>query len=134
MALTAFYPVVQTAEPREAADFFIRSFGFEETFGADWYVSLRHGPHEVAFLQADHPTIPAGHRGTASGLLLNVEVDDAAGEYRRLAESAEVEMRLDLRDEPFGQRHFIFEGPGGVLVDVIEEIPPAPEYAAAFAS
>ena len=134
MTLTAFYPVVQTSDPGGAADFFTRIFGFEETFRTDWYVSLRHGPHEVAFLRDDHPTIPAGYRGAASGLLLNVEVDDAAGEYRRLAEAGEVEMRLDLRDEPFGQRHFIFEGPGGVLVDVIEEIPPAPEYAAGFAS
>ncbi|QEW01649.1 VOC family protein [Microbacterium lushaniae] len=133
MTLTAFYPVVQTAEPRRAADFFIERLGFEETFGADWYVSLRHGAHELAFLQDAHPTIPEGYRGPASGLLLDVEVDDAAAEYRRFTEAGDVEMRLELRDEPFGQRHFIFEAPGRVLVDVIEEIPPAPEFSAAFA-
>ena len=40
--------------------------------------------------------------------------------------------RLPLRDEAFGQRHFIVEAPGGVLVDVIEPIEPSAEFAAAF--
>ncbi len=42
-------------------------------------------------------------------------------------------MLLALRDEPFGQRHFITRDPNGVLIDVITPIEPSPEYAAQFA-
>ena len=38
-------------------------------------------------------------------------------------------IRLTLRDEAFGQRHFILADPGGVLVDVIKPIPPSAEFA-----
>jgi len=41
--------------------------------------------------------------------------------------------RLTLRDEAFGQRHFIVEAPGGVLLDVIEPIAPTAEFVDAYA-
>ncbi|TIL77909.1 MAG: glyoxalase, partial [Mesorhizobium sp.] len=37
-----------------------------------------------------------------------------------------------LRDEPFGQRHFITSDPNGVLIDVIKPIPLSPEFQAQF--
>lgn len=131
--VSSVYPVVQVTDPRAAADFFIDHFEFEQTFGADWYVSLRRGPYELAFLDSSHPTIPDGFRQPATGILLNVEVDDATAEYTRLVEEKELPVRLSLRDEAFGQRHFILEAPGRVLVDVIEEIPPSGEFAVAGA-
>jgi hypothetical protein len=39
-------------------------------------------------------------------------------------------IRLPLRDEAFGRRHFITADPDGVLIDVIKPIPPSPEFAA----
>lgn len=130
--MKSFYPVLQVAEPAAVAQTFVDLFGFEETFATDWYVSLRHGPHELAVLDATHDTIPSGFRYECRGTLLNVEVDDAAAEYERLRRT-DLPVRLPLRDEAFGQRHFIVEAPGGILVDVIEEIPPSAEFAAAFA-
>lgn len=43
-------------------------------------------------------------------------------------------ITLPLRDEPFGQRHFIITDPAGTLVDVIKPIPPSPEFAAMYVS
>lgn len=131
--LTSFYPVVMTTDAATSARFFVEHFGFDETFAADWYVSLRRGTWELAFLASDHGTVPSGFGTPSAGLLLNVEVDDAYAAHRRLVGEAGLEPVLELRDEPFGQRHFIVVAPGGVLVDVIEPIPPAPEFAAAFA-
>lgn len=131
--MTSFYPVVMTTDAAAAAGFFEEHFDFEQTFAADWYVSLRRGAAELAFLAHDHETIPEGFRAPARGLLLNVEVDDARAAYQRLVIDGELECALELRDEAFGQRHFIVVAPGGVLVDVIEPIDPAPEFAAAFA-
>lgn len=58
--------------------------------------------------------------------MLNFEVPDAAAEYERLREAG-VRIVQPLRDEYFGQRRFIGVDPGGVMIDVIEEISPSPE-------
>ena len=132
MRLSSFYPVICTDRVTETSDFYVRLLGFEVVFSADWYVSLRRGAHELAVLDAGHPTIPADYRKPVAGLLLNVEVDDVDAEYRRLVAGEGLAPVLDLRDEPFGQRHFIVADPAGTLVDVITEIPPIAEYADNF--
>jgi catechol 2,3-dioxygenase-like lactoylglutathione lyase family enzyme len=130
------YPVLGTDDVAASARFYREHFGFEPTFEAEWYVSLRHpeAPHaEIAVLDAGHETIPAGYRTPARGMLVNLEVDDVDEVAARLA-GAGVPIVQPLRSETFGQRHIIVLDPGGVLVDVITEIPPAAEYSAAFAS
>lgn len=64
-------------------------------------------------------------------MLLNFEVADVDAEYETLS-AAGVPILLELRDEPFGQRHFIAADPNGVLIDVITVIPPSPEFAAGY--
>jgi hypothetical protein len=39
-----------------------------------------------------------------------------------------------MQDLPAGQRHFICSAPGGVMVDVIEVVPPSEEYADNYVS
>ncbi|MGO1855105.1 MAG: VOC family protein, partial [Microbacteriaceae bacterium] len=115
-----------------SAKFYREVLGFQTTFEADWYVSLRFDGGELAILDRAHETIPDGFRESVTGLLLNVEVTDAAAEHARMVGERGLTERLPLRDEAFGQRHFIVEAPGGVLVDVIEPIEPSAEFAAAF--
>ncbi|MEV4773987.1 VOC family protein [Microbacterium sp. LWH12-1.2] len=133
MEITSFYPVLMVDDVATASRFYREVLGFETTFEADWYVSLRFGGGELAILDRSHETIPDGFREPVRGLLLNVEVPDAAAEHARMVGDLGLAERLPLRDEAFGQRHFIVEAPGGVLIDVIEPIEPSPEFAAAFA-
>lgn len=133
MEITSFYPVLMVDDVAAAARFYREELGFETTFEADWYVSLRGDSGELAILDRTHETIPAGFREPVRGLLLNVEVDDATAEHARLVGERRLPERLPLRDEAFGQRHFIVEAPGGVLIDVIEPIEPSAEFAAAYA-
>lgn len=133
MDITSFYPVLMVDDVAGAAAFYREELGFETTFEADWYVSLRFEGGELAILDRHHETIPTGFREPVRGLLLNVEVADAAAEHARLVGERRLPERLTLRDEAFGQRHFIVEAPGGVLIDVIEPIEPSAEFAAAFA-
>jgi catechol 2,3-dioxygenase-like lactoylglutathione lyase family enzyme len=132
MRASSIYPVICTDRVAETSDFYVRLFGFEVVFAADWYVSLRRGDHELAVLDAGHPTIPEAYRRPVAGLLLNFEVDDVDAEYRRLVDDAGLSPVLELRDEAFGQRHFIVADPAGVLVDVITEIPPSADFADNF--
>ncbi|RRS01243.1 VOC family protein [Glycomyces terrestris] len=135
--LTGFYPVLATGDVAVARDFYTRHFGFEATFAADWYVSLRRPDapqYELAILDAAHPTVPDGHRAALrGGLILNFEVDDVDAEHRRLVGAAGLTELLPLRTEDFGQRHFIVAAPDGVMVDVITVVPATGEYADQYA-
>lgn len=132
--LHRIYPVVATDRVADAAAFWIDNLDFATTFESDWYVSLRHpaSEAEIAFVDAAHETIPEGFRTTVTGILVNLEVDDVDAQWQRLVVDGGLEATLAIRSEPFGQRHFIVADPAGVLIDVITEIEPAPEYAAAF--
>jgi catechol 2,3-dioxygenase-like lactoylglutathione lyase family enzyme len=133
MALTSYYPVLMTRDVAATAAFYQRHFGFEALFTADWYVHLQSreagAAVSLAVLDAGHDSIPASARGqVAAGALLNFEVDNVDAEHERLM-AAGLALCLPLRDEAFGQRHFIVQGPDGVLIDVIQPIPPTAEFA-----
>jgi catechol 2,3-dioxygenase-like lactoylglutathione lyase family enzyme len=135
MRLTSFYPVICTTSPAKSRDFYTRLFGFEVTFEADWYVSLRREgaqPYELALLDHRHPTVPEAYRKPVQGLLLNFEVEDVDSEWERLVVGEGLKPELGIRTEDFGQRHFIVADPSGVLIDMIKEVPPTDDYAAQF--
>jgi catechol 2,3-dioxygenase-like lactoylglutathione lyase family enzyme len=114
------YPLLCVSNLAAARDFYVRHFGFEVAFDADWYVSLKRGPHELAFIRPDHGSIPEGWRKPAAGVLLTVEVENAAAEHRRLVGEAGLPEHWPLQDEEWGQRHFMTADPNGVLIDVVE--------------
>jgi len=72
MEITSFYPVLMVDDVAAAAQFYREELGFETTFEADWYVSLRVEGGELALLDRGHETIPDGFREPVQGLLLNV--------------------------------------------------------------
>jgi catechol 2,3-dioxygenase-like lactoylglutathione lyase family enzyme len=136
MKCSQFYPVIMTDAVAATARFYIDHFRFEPKFESDWYVHLQSVEDEsvnIAVLAGDHETIPAEGRGRVSGLLINFEVEDVDAEFAA-AEAAGLPILLGLRDEPFGQRHFITRDPSGVLIDVIKPIPPSAEFLAQYAA
>lgn len=135
MKTTSYYPVIMTADVAATAAFYVEHFRFTPLFESDWYVHLQSAEDEsvnLAVLDGDHETIPAKGRGRVGGLLLNFEVEDPDAEYDR-ARKAGLPILLELRDEDFGQRHFITSDPNGVLIDIIKPIPPSAEFAAQYA-
>lgn len=137
MTVRSIYPVLMTDSVTETAAFYCDYFGFEKTFGENWYVSLRHREpphHELAILQFDHPSVPDGHRVRSRGVLINVEVADARELHRRLIGECKLPVHLSLRDEQWGQRHFITSDPSGNLIDVIENIEPSEAFRESFSS
>lgn len=136
MNITSFYPVLMVGDVRATADFWMHHFGFRPLFAADWYVHLQASTDpgvNLALLQGDHETIPASGRGRAAGILVNVEVKDVDAVYARLAAES-LPIVQPLRDEEFGQRHFITQDPNGVLIDVITPIAPSDAFAAQYAA
>ena len=136
MQVNSFYPVLMSDSIAATREFYVRHFGFQVAFEADWYVSLRSadGRFELACVAHNHATVVAAYQKPVQGLLLNVEVADVDAEYERLITGARLPLRRELLTEDFGQRHFATSDPNGVLIDVIQVVPPSAEYAALYQS
>lgn len=78
-------------------------------------------------MRYNHPSVPTNFRKQAQGMILNFEVEDIDSEYERFKEQ-NVEIIQNLKDEEWGQRHFIISDPNGILIDIIEMIEPSIEY------
>lgn len=137
MKCTQYYPVLMTDKVAETARFYSEHFRFKPMFEADWYVHLQSEEDEsvnLAILDQNHETIPEAGRGRgAGGLLINFEVEDVDAVYE-VAQANRLPILQVLRDEAFGQRHFITCDPNGVLIDVIKPIPPSEEFLKQFAA
>jgi uncharacterized glyoxalase superfamily protein PhnB len=130
MKIESYYPVIGTEDVRSTSEFYQTMFGFVPAFEADWYVHLtmpHHSGVSLAILDCRHESVPQSGRTAARGVLLNFETADVDTEYRRLYDAG-ADVLLPLRDEPWGQRHFIVQGPGGVMVDVIKITEPSDEF------
>lgn len=135
MRPTSFYPVVMTDDVALSAAFYVANLDFRVLFDSDWYVHLQSNANPAinfAVMDKSHHTIPEAHRDRTGGVLLSFEVDDVDAQYERL-KAAGARIVLDIRDEDFGQRHFIATDPNGVMIDVIKPIPPSAEFAAQYA-
>lgn len=134
MKCTQYYPVIMTHQVAETVSFYQQHFRFGLAFESDWYCHLQSSEDpsvNLAVLQPDHDTVPPGAQVPTSGLILNFEVEDVDAEFAR-AQSAGLPIVKALRDEEFGQRHFITRDPNGVLIDVIKPIAPSPEFLAQY--
>ncbi len=135
MKTTSYYPVLMTGDVAGTTAFYVEHFRFAPLFESDWYVYLQSAEDKrvnLGIVQGDHETIPEAGRGRAAGLLINFEVRDPDAVYERVV-AAGLPILRTLRDEPFGQRHFITRDPNGVLIDVIKPIPPSEEFLAQYA-
>ncbi|MCF6117071.1 VOC family protein [Mesorhizobium muleiense] len=134
MKTTSYYPVLMTGDVAGTKAFYVTHFGFKPLFESDWYVHLQLTEDRrvnLGIVQGDHDTIPEEGRGRASGLLINFEVKNPDAIYERVI-AAGLPILRTLRDEAFGQRHFITKDPNGVLIDVIKPIPPSAEFLEQF--
>jgi catechol 2,3-dioxygenase-like lactoylglutathione lyase family enzyme len=91
MELETSYPVVVTDKLIECRDFYTRWFGFRVVFEATWFVYLtssEEGQHGIAFMKPDHPSRPPGPEAFDNeGILLTLQVPDAASEFERVETS-----------------------------------------------
>lgn len=130
MPVRDLYPLITTPALFEARDFHVTHFGFEVAFQASWFVYLVGRPDgdgrgaTLAFMHPDHPSNPPGPESfDGRGMILTVEVADAAAAFERLS-AAGAPIVHPLTDEAWGQRRFMPRDPAGALIDVVEQIEP----------
>jgi catechol 2,3-dioxygenase-like lactoylglutathione lyase family enzyme len=126
------YPLVVVADPAALRDWYVRHLGFSVGLDAGWFVFLVSPgarPFGVCFMREglEHQLPQFRTRMQGDALVLTLEVDDV-GEALREVEATGVAPDVSLRDEPWGQRHFMLRDPAGVWVDVVQPIDPDPSF------
>jgi catechol 2,3-dioxygenase-like lactoylglutathione lyase family enzyme len=127
MAAVRVFPCLCVDDLVRSIVFYRALFDLDVTVDVGWYAEIAgggDGAAMVAFVERGHPSVPPGFDATRGGVLVSVVVDDAAAAYAR-AEALHAHFAQELRDEDFGQRHFMVVDPDGFLVDVIETITPS---------
>ncbi|MGO1766717.1 MAG: VOC family protein [Advenella sp.] len=119
------YSIVITDKLHACADFYTRHFNFTVVFQEDWYVHLVHETSgaELAFMAPNTASQPPQLQGSypGAGIVLSLEVENAEQQFRRLAGNPDCDIFLPLKDEPWGQRHFMLQDPAGLSIDVVEQ-------------
>jgi uncharacterized glyoxalase superfamily protein PhnB len=114
---------VITDKVLESKDFYVRLFGCEVLYEGDdgWFVLLQLGGSELGFMQPGQASQAAIFQRpfTGQGIWVAVDVDDVDREYARI-QALGVEIVVALRDEPWGDRHFVIVDPNGIGVDVVQ--------------
>lgn len=114
---------VVTDKIKESRDFYVRLFGCEVIYDSDWFVLLRLGDGELGFLVPNHesqaPIFQPAFPG--QGVFVAINVEDAAAQYERI-QSMDIPVEVPLRDEPWGDRHFVVVDPSGIGVDVVQRL------------
>ena len=118
---------ILTEKLAESKAFYTDHLDFGVTFENEFYL-LMHTPNrqaELSFLLPHHPTQQPLFQQPFSGqgMYLTIELDDVDTIYRKLKDKG-VEIIIDLRDEPWGDRHFAIEDPNGIGIDIVKYAPP----------
>lgn len=114
---------IVTNKVRESKEFYVRLFGCEVLYeGEDgWFALLQLGGSEIGFMKPNLPSQPSIYRPEfmGQGVWVAVDVADVDAEYVRI-KSLGVPIESELRDELWGDRHFVIVDPNGIGIDVVQ--------------
>ncbi len=111
-----------TSKLDETKEFYTNVLDFRVAFENEFYL-LMHTPNqqgEISFLLPDHPTQhplfkPAFN---GKGMYLTIHVDNVDEEYARI-KTLNIPIVAELRNEPWGDRHFAIVDPNGIGIDIV---------------
>ena len=115
-----------TSKLKESKVFYVDTLGFGITFESDWFLQV-HTPNkqfELSFLVPNHESQPAIFQAefNRKGVYLTIEMEDVDAWYK-IIKSKGIPIEVDLRDEPWGDRHFAIVDPNGIGIDFVHHTP-----------
>lgn len=112
-----------TTKLEETKKFYTGILNFGVTFENEFYLLLHTPGHqaEISFLLPNHPSQqPLFHKPfQGQGMYLTIEVDDVDSLYNELKKKG-VDIKIDIRNEPWGDRHFAIQDPNGIGIDIVK--------------
>lgn len=121
---------ITTEKITESKEFYTKVLNFGVTFENEFYLLL-HTPDKssnLAFLLPKHPSQQELFHEpfNGKGMFLTIEVDDVDKIYNEIKKMG-IEIKIDIRDEPWGDRHFAIQDPNGIGIDIVKYTEPATE-------
>ena len=113
---------ITTEKIAKTKEFYTKILNFGVTFENEFYLLL-HTPDKdtnLAFLLPNHPSQQQLFHEpfNGKGMFLTIEVDDVDKIYRDIKKIG-VEIKIDIRNEPWGDRHFAIQDPNGIGIDIV---------------
>jgi len=110
----------------ETKTFYTTILDFGVIFENEFYLLL-HTPNkeaEISFLLPNHPSQQPLFQKPfqGQGMYLTIEVEDVDKVYNELKKKG-VEIKIDIRNEPWGDRHFAIQDPNGIGIDIVKYSP-----------
>lgn len=120
----AMFPVMVATNLTAVKEFYESVFGFNAVFfDASFYLHLVSPSTgvQLGFLVPDHASQPEFlHRQMLTeGYVISLEVKDAAQAYQE-ALAKNLTIAMELKQEVWGQNHFMVEDPAGFRIDLVE--------------
>ena len=110
--------------------FYTEILDFGVSFENEFYLLLHTPNHQaqLSFLLPDHPTQkPIFQKPfNGEGMYLTIEVDDVDALYEKIKQK-NVDIAIEIRDEPWGDRHFAIADPNGIGIDLVKYTAPEAE-------
>lgn len=117
---------IVTPKLAESKAFYTNVLGFSVKFENDFYLLLESPQNggEISFLKPNHPSQQAifQQEFNGRGVYLTVEVKDIDKIYKNFKLKS-LPIVVDLRDEPWGDRHFAITDPNGISIDIVKYSP-----------
>ncbi len=104
-------------------DFYTQVLGCEVIYQAegDWFVLLKLGESELGFMKPNLEFQAPIFRGkyAGQGSWITVDVENVEAEQKRIL-ALGIPLALELREEPWGDRHFAILDPNGIGIDFVQ--------------
>jgi predicted enzyme related to lactoylglutathione lyase len=121
MSVQRFLFNIPADDIEQTAGFYTELFGFEIIFrNADWYIQLASpGNTAVQFgiIRRNSSFLPQPLQLPVQCVIFTIQVDDVDAVYQEVIKRGHPIVQA-LRDEEFGQRHFLMTDPNGLIVNV----------------
>lgn len=113
---------IVTNKISETKKFYSEILDFGVTFENEFYLLLHTPNHqaELSFLLPNHPTQKPIFQPPfpGKGVYLTIEVDNVDELYEEIKGKG-VKIAVDIRNEPWGDRHFAILDPNGIGIDIV---------------
>ena len=111
-----------TEKLAETKAFYTEILNFGVSFENEFYLLL-HTPNrkaEISFLLPNHPSQqPIFQKPFQNqGVYLTIEVENVDEVYKEL-KNKNIRIEIELRNEPWGDRHFAIKDPNGIGIDIV---------------
>ncbi|WP_062052882.1 VOC family protein [Aquimarina longa] len=118
---------ILTSKLSETKSFYVENLSFKIKFENEFYLLLKtpNNKDALSFLLPHHPTQqPFFHEPfLGKGMYITIEVENVDELYENIKRKG-VEIKVDMRDEPWGERHFAIEDPNGIGIDIVKYTKP----------